>query len=236
MAAKPMRSGELLARMWNTFLERHSRQYAHAKPPSKREMAKLLNVDALALARWTNDQAHTSKHPGWRIPLKRIPEACTALLATGDELDELMLCRLQEIQAEDEKADIQVLLHWLGPLLQDLAARPAVDADERLILEEHRRARDSVPGSEHVSLPSSAAEALNKAFVDVWRSTVNEHVAELQADTQAEDADISANLERAKQRVKEVLARKAPSAAQSGFRKQTKDAVQTLRKAIRSAG
>lgn len=182
MSPKAPRSGALLEQLWVRFCGAHAADFPGAKPLSKREASAWLMADTHALARWTNDAAHQSKHPEWRIPLRRVPEVCHVLKASDDERDELMFARLQEIQESEEKSDVMVLMHWLTPTIVDLAERPVLAADERQVLEAYRRARDAVPGADSVPTPLELDEELESGLKGWLFNAVDAYLKELRSD------------------------------------------------------
>lgn len=237
---KATRSGQMMANIWERFLDRYAKAYPHSKAPSKRYMSTLLCLEPQTLARWCNDKSHVPDKPNWRIPIKRIQEACTALLATQEELDELMMCRVQEVMDDAEKPDIHALLYWMAPLIQSLASRPEVDASERMILDVHRKARDTVPGSEHATMTKEGCERLIPAFTDVWKEAVNDHLQELKAEADAEakaqldEPERDIKLARSKAKIIAGIKDRAQADGTKGMKSTTQDALMALRNAMRA--
>lgn len=152
-------SAAILKSLYERFAAQWSEQFPGIKRMSARTVSSWLSEkDKLSMARWTNETAHTGAHPNWRIPLYRVHQACDALQATEAERDELMSARMQEALVQDPDGDLAVVLHWLDPLFEELAQRPALSAAEQAVLEAFRRAGNTVTGG-------GAAVPISETFI-----------------------------------------------------------------------
>ncbi len=238
MPSKAPRSGQLLERLWSRFAASYAADFPGTKTLSKRTVADWLTADTHALARWTNDAAHQAGHPEWRIPLRRVPEVCHVLRATPDERDDLMFARLQEIQENEEKSDVMVLMHWLVPTITELADRPVLDAHERQVLAAFNRACAATPGADNIPTPLPLDDKL-EAFLQKWMArAVTEYVDELHADSEG-DVDTAAGdlarSERAKRVIAGLAKRRAALKRLAPSKREMQQVVRQFRQAMRKS-
>jgi hypothetical protein len=172
------RSGVVLERLWAAFQARHVRDFPGTRPPTKRQVSGWLDADTHSLARWTNDGAHAGAYPQWRIPLRRVPEVCHALGASGDDEDALMFARLQEAQDSGEKSDVLVLMRWLEPTITALARRPVVDQFDRQVLDALNRARAANVAANHIPFGGDRDDELEKSLRGWLDGVVTDYLAE----------------------------------------------------------
>lgn len=236
MRSNAPRSGKILEQLWERFVAKYGTDFPEAKALSKRTVSDWLTADTHALARWTNDAAHQALHPQWRIPLRRVPEACYVLEATSDERDELMLARLKEIQESDEKSDVMVLMHWLEPTLRELATRPLLDAHELQLVAAFQRARDATPGAETVAVPIELDDELKRALLDWLSRALSIYADEV---TTGHDADAEVDTPEVNERAKKVLIgmakRKAALKHSAPSKREMQQVVRRFRQAMRKA-
>jgi hypothetical protein len=147
MASKS--SAQVLQGIWARFVK-----WAAAQPEqprlSKREVTrKLLQAgdgdakkDASALARWTT----AASRENLRIPLRRVRSVVEALEGTPEDLDSLMLARLEELHRHDSEHEVLQVADWAFNLArQQCEKEHALDADQHFLLDTYRIASDRYP-------------------------------------------------------------------------------------------
>ncbi len=223
MPPSKARSGVLLEQMWQRFLGSYTVRFPDVKAPSKRVVSGWLSCDTHALARWTNDAAHQSKHPQWRVPLRRTLEVCHVLEADTAERDALMMARIGEVQETDESPEVMVVLQWLTPTVTELVGRPVLDGQEEQVLVAFRAARAGISGAENVGATMPLEDELQRGLKDWLGRALGAHADELHAEDLAGGPVDVALLKQRAQRVVAGLAKQraatkkvAPSAAEMG--------------------
>jgi hypothetical protein len=158
------------------------------------------------------------------------------LLAAQDDINELMFARVQEIQESEEMSDVPVLMHWLMPIIAELAERPVVDALERQVLKAFNRAAAATPGAGRVPVPLPDDVELEAAMQSWLSQAVDEYLQELQVESEGRDAGESSALsERAKQATAVLRKRKAAVKHTPPTSQEMTHMVNQVRRAIRPA-
>lgn len=179
-------SGALIEDMFQRFAEWHATRFPGEPALTKRQASRWLSeTDLHVLARWTNEAAH-QKRRDWRIPLARIEDLCKALDASPDELDELMVARLNELMAHDKSEDVPAVLHWLEPMLDEFSKRPAVTTLERQVLAVFNRAYEATEVAHHCPAPFELEDVLENKMKEWLGATISAHADQVRAEAEAD--------------------------------------------------
>ena len=229
-------SGQVLLRIWGSYLAGWQLQFPGTRPVSMRMMSERMLADPLALARWTNDKAHQGAHPGWRVPLRRIPEVCRALEAGEDATSDLMVARLLELSpATQEGIDALVVLHWLGPRMVALSTRLELDRQQRQLVEALDRARGGVAAWEQTTGATEVSPELVQALAAWLGHAQREYLDELQAEPEPTAEERAAQGARRQTLVKRLSSshRAHLAAAKPPTTRDTQALVRAVRKSLR---
>lgn len=186
MAAKRS-SAAVLEALWGRFKRDIIRE--HGPKLSKRLVSReIFKNDEHLLARWTNPGDKET----WRIPLSRIRETVKHLRGTPEDLDDLMLARLNEVRKRDREDDVFHAIAWaLGHVERTLPA------DERFLLLAYRSAAECCP---HQLFAGNESRAQMIALLEGMAKAQMEQVfAENLLDGQETDEDRAALKQRANQ-------------------------------------
>jgi hypothetical protein len=134
VASKRCPTAKVLERLWQRWQRLHKEEFGSSV--SKRYVSQnFFENDASALARWTTAGSRVS----WRFPLARLDELVVALELKDDDVDDLMIARIQELQDDAESTE---LLNWVARFIQriELAER-TLDTDEQLLVDVWREVK-----------------------------------------------------------------------------------------------
>lgn len=212
----PKSSAALIEEMFQRFVAQHARLFPNEPALTKRQASRWLSeTDLHVLARWTNEASH-GKRRDWRIPIARIDVLCKALEATPDERDELMVARLNELMAHDKSEDVPALLHWLQPMLEEFANRPAVGPLERQVLAAFCRAYEETEIAHHCPAPFELEELLVEKLREWMIAAVGAHADQMHTESKLDGEETPEEKEALQVKMARLRAR--PPAAATGNR------------------
>lgn len=234
----------LIEELFQAFAAKHNARFPSEPPLTKRQASKWLSeTDFHVLARWTNEASH-AKRRDWRIPIARVYDLCQALDATSDQLDELMVARLNELLAHDKSEDIPALLHWLGPMLEEFSNRPAVGPLERQVLAAFGRAYDATEVAHHCPAPFELDDELEAGLKDWLGRAVGAHADQLGAEAELDGEDTPAEKAARETKLASIKARliarqaaaappPAPPPTRRGYDRQRKALIKEFSRSLR---
>lgn len=133
--------------------------------------------DANALGRWTNP----GEKENWYIPISRVTEVAGLLGASQDDVDELMIVRLEELASAYPEHDAVVTAAWAC----DYALRArALNEDEQALLDAFRH---SCTRTSYRVLDATGREKA-QAFFD---NLIQEHLNGLAEDSEPDAYDVA---------------------------------------------
>lgn len=171
-------SDQLLEQLWKSFELRMRREHQGVRISKRTVSQDLLRTPGMAdakdphvLSRWTNP----GDKDNWRIPIARIAHTVGVLGGSQDDIDALMIARLNEIERNNADDSAVCTAHWLVQYSDKLLSR-----DERWLLKTYREANSAFNGNLFVGAGQSLA---NRALLQVClEQCVQSEVEHLQED------------------------------------------------------
>jgi tRNA-binding EMAP/Myf-like protein len=190
-------TGKVLARVWKRWSAEHERQFG-AKPSMRGVSMNYFDDKPDLLARWTT----AVSRPHWRVPLARLEELRVTFQMSQDEVDDLVLARVQELD-DDEEARVLVAQ------VVDIVERVSTSDEERQVVAAWRKVRPNrLLG---LDISARGSQDLEKLFDGLLRVHERRQAAERAADPPEELADVErATLTAKAQAVVKKMAAKRP--------------------------
>lgn len=212
-------SDQLLEQLWKSFELRMRREHQGVRISKRTVSQDLLRTPGMAdakdphvLSRWTNP----GDKDNWRIPIARIAHTVRVLGGSQDDIDALMIARLNEIERSNADDSAVCTAHWLVQYSDKL-----LSSDERWLLRAYREANSAFNGNLFVS----AAQSLtNQALMQVClEQCVQSEVSHLQEEDKLESQFSPMGVAQ-REHVSELLAKQISQALAAASARQAEEA------------